>query len=159
MTALVAATGTAALAAPASFVAHAVHASGTGAVGAQATGSLSWSSSLKTVTITNVKFYVKGGECGSLAMTGWQGNTAVTSTYLYPADGSDLCVASNTTVSLGTVSLTAGVAGGVTDVFVGATDQTHKLLGYADCYQSASACEVGQTNSSLRTSKAASLRS
>ena len=132
-----------AAAAPTGFAAVAAHAGGAGATATSSTGAMSWSTSLRTVTLTNVKFFVKGGECATLLMGGFQGGTLVTSTYRYPASGS-ACPPANRTYPLGTVTLTATVPGGVQDVFITATDDSHDVTGWADCYRTASSCETGQ---------------
>lgn len=49
-----------------------------------------------------------------------------------------------TTLSLGTISRTAGVPGGITDLLVLVYDETHTVTGYADCYQTDSSCQTGQ---------------
>ncbi|MEV6636762.1 hypothetical protein AB0M54_39100 [Actinoplanes sp. NPDC051470] len=75
--------GTAALAAPTSFGTQLTHS--TGVIAVQTTGSVGWSSSLKTVTISNTRFFVRGGECATLYIAGYQGaNTRVTNYYRYP---------------------------------------------------------------------------
>ncbi|RSD19480.1 hypothetical protein [Amycolatopsis eburnea] len=109
----------AASAAPSVFVAKAVHSGGAGATAVSATGSLDWSTSLKTVTLANVKLFVKGGECGHLLIAGYQN-------------------------PIGTVSQTAEVAGGIQELEVFAVDDSHDVTGYADCYQVSSVCLTGQ---------------
>jgi len=131
-------------AAPSVFVAKAVHSGGAGATAVSATGNLAWSLSLKTVTLTNVKLFVKGGECGHLLIFGNQGSSVVTFPYRYPASGS-LCPAADKTYSIGTFSQTAGVAGGIDELDVFAFDDSHDVAGYAHCYQVSSVCLTGQS--------------
>ncbi|WP_410583186.1 hypothetical protein [Amycolatopsis sp. lyj-108] len=140
---LVAATVTTASAAPGGFTAAAVHGGGTGATATSATGAMGWSTSLKTVTLTNVRFFVKGGECAYLLIAGYQGGTVVTDPYRYPASGS-VCPAVNHTYSLGTITETSGPPGGVQELGVFVTDVRDVITGYAECYQTASACIRGQ---------------
>ncbi|MFI5610227.1 hypothetical protein [Amycolatopsis sp. NPDC051903] len=129
-------------AAPSAFVAKAVHSGGAGATAATATGTLAWSSSLKTVTLANVKLFVKGGECAHVLIAGYQGSTVVTDPFRFPSSGC-LRPAADHTYPIGTVSQTAGVAGGIQDLEVFAIDDDHDVTGFADCYQAESTCRTG----------------
>lgn len=139
--ALVTAIGGVASAAPARFAAAAVHSGGAGATGTSITGALSWSTSLKTVTLSDVKVFIKAYECNSLLIGGYQGSTLVTQQY-----GWDLrCAGTSDAVETFTpFSLTSGPPGGVQWVKILITDESHVITGYAYCYQSQSSCQTGQ---------------
>jgi hypothetical protein len=139
---LVTATSGVAAAAPPRFVAAAVHGGGAGATGTSITGALSWSSSLKTVTLSDVKTFIKAGECNSLVIGGYQGSTLVTEQFGYNLR----CAASSGDVreEFSPFSLTSGPAGGVQWVKITIKDENHLITGYAYCYQSKSSCQTGQ---------------
>ncbi|QFZ20757.1 hypothetical protein [Saccharothrix syringae] len=140
--ALVTATVGVASAAPARFAAAAVHSGGAGATGTSITGALSWSTSLKTVTLSDVRTFLKAGECNSLLIGGYQGSTLVTQQY-----GWDLKCATPSGDVVETYtpfSLTSGPPGGVQWVRILITDESHVITGYAYCYQSQSSCQTGQ---------------
>ncbi|MFC6089726.1 hypothetical protein ACFP3R_10625 [Saccharothrix lopnurensis] len=141
MATLVTAMGGVASAAPARFAAAAVHAGGAGATGTSITGALSWSTSLKTVTLSDVKTFIKAYECNSLLIGGYQGSTLVTQQY-----GWDLRCAGTTDAreTFTPFSLTSGPPGGVQWVKILIKDETDVITGYAYCYQSQSSCHTGQ---------------
>ncbi|MGN9909004.1 hypothetical protein ACTMTJ_15780 [Phytohabitans sp. LJ34] len=126
-------------AAPTSFVAKAVHASGAGRLAVQATGGLSWYS--RSVTATSVRFFANAGECGYVSVTGWQGSTSIDYA-VYPSGSGYYC--GGTTgkwFNIGNVPLDGSrVSGGITEVLVIVFDVTHAGQGYAECYRSGSTC-------------------
>lgn len=131
--ALIMISGTAALAAPSRYETTIRHTGGTIAV--QTTGSIGWSSSLKTATISNARFYVRGGECGQIWIAGYQNTNKVTDPYFYPTDGSYYCPSVNTWIPIGTVNFTSKVAGGVDELLIEIQDREHKITATTNCYQ------------------------
>jgi hypothetical protein len=139
--ALSAVTPNAATAAPRSFSAKVVHAGGQGATAATASGKISWSASLKTVTLSDVRLWVKGGECIHFSFDGYQGGTIVADAD-YPNTG-DYCPIGDVFYGIGTVSLTADRTGGISEADVHIYD-SHQITGYAWCGQRAATCSSGQ---------------
>src|SRR5689334_21813763 len=86
--ALASATAGAASAAPAGYTINVHHSSG--ALATALSGSLSWSTSLKTVTFTGTLF-VKAGECVTVTAVGYQGAAKVTGTYEFPGSDQKAC--------------------------------------------------------------------
>ncbi|WP_330275744.1 hypothetical protein OG205_08780 [Lentzea sp. NBC_00516] len=106
------------------------------------TGNLSWTSSLKTVTLSNVRTFYKAGECATLRIGGYQGSNLVTEEF-----GFQLRCASTSgdvTETFSPFGLTSGPPGGVQWVKIEITDDNHEITGYAYCYQSKSTCQTGQ---------------
>lgn len=142
--AAVVATATAAVAsaAPAGYTINVHHSSG--ALATALSGSLSWSTSLKTVTFTG-NLFVKAGECVTVTAVGYQGAAKVTGTYEFPGSDQKACALDgvNVTEPIGSHGLTATVPGGVDHVVIRLTDYDHEISHYANCYQNASVCQYG----------------
>ncbi|MEV4150562.1 hypothetical protein AB0J40_43400 [Amycolatopsis sp. NPDC049691] len=141
--AMASATAGVASAAPSGFTVNVNHSSGT--LATALSGSLSWSTSLKTVTIGDTSLFVKAGECITVTATGYQGSTKVTAPYEFPGSGQKACADQgvNVTGSIGTHGLTATVPGGVEHVVIRLTDFDHQISHYANCYRTASVCQYG----------------
>jgi hypothetical protein len=125
---------------PSRFSVAAVHAAGTGATAGLLSGSMAWSSSLKTVTLSGVKLFVKGGECVNFQLDGRQGSTIVAGIKRYPPQGGNYCPSADYTYSLGTIPLTADVTGGIEYVDFDINDYWHGVHGWAVCDRDAAAC-------------------
>lgn len=125
-------------AAPPSFTVNVNHSSG--ALATAVNGKLAWSTSLKTVTLSDTELFIKAGECVTLTARGYQGSTAVTPSFLF----SRTCaLGSNVTLPLENISLTASVPGGVEHVIIRLNDEDHDIHRYANCYRNASSCQQG----------------
>ena len=132
-------TSSAASASPSSFLARYVHAGGTGSVAVQGTGGLVWYN--RSVTATNVEFYVHAAECGTLVLQGLDSAGDVRSEHAFP----DLCASatSGRTYLFGDVVLDGSfVSGGLTTVMIYAFDDTDRAYGYTRCLRSSSACKI-----------------
>ncbi|WP_410640259.1 hypothetical protein [Amycolatopsis sp. lyj-346] len=140
---LLTATAGIASAAPTKFSVAAVHGGGTGATAVSATGNISWSSSLRTVTLSNVKVFMKGGECTYVQFFGYQGTTPMDSTPWYPAEPYR-CPSSDAVYNLGTISLTTDRPGGINHMIAEAHDVSHYILGWTNCEVADSVCYGGQ---------------
>ena len=140
LAAMLTATFNVASAAPTTFYVAAVHSGGAGATATSATGNIAWSSSFKTVTLTNVRMFVKGGECAYLSIAGRQGSTIVTEVRHFPDGPNFYCPSSDRTYSLGTVTLTSVPAGGVDHVNFDIYDVDHSGHGWAVCKRVDSSC-------------------
>ncbi|MDV5143643.1 hypothetical protein R1T08_04920 [Streptomyces sp. SBC-4] len=126
----------AASAAPSSFNTASVHGGGTGAVGAQVLGGISWYN--RSVTLTSVRFYIAPRECATFSVEAWQGGTRVD--YF---DVGEQCSWSSAGrwISYGNIQLDgSGVSGGITEVVIDVHDKTHAGHAWADCTRSASSC-------------------
>lgn len=111
----------------------------TGALATSTWGDLSWSSSLRTVTIANRGVFMRAGECYSLSITGFQGATKVTEAF---TDSDCATEGVNETWNWPfSLSLTATVPGGIDHVIIRLTDTGHDIKHYNNCYQSASVCQ------------------
>ncbi|WIY00303.1 hypothetical protein QRX60_40615 [Amycolatopsis mongoliensis] len=140
---LATATAGVASAAPSGFTVDVHHSSG--ALATALSGSLSWSTSSKTVTIGGTSLFVKAGECITVTATGYQGSTKVTDPYAFPGSNQKACADQGVDVtgSIGTHGLTAKVPGGVEHVVIRLTDYDHQIGHYANCYRTASVCQYG----------------
>ncbi|MEU8636221.1 hypothetical protein AB0C38_29000 [Amycolatopsis sp. NPDC048633] len=127
-------------ASPTKFALAVVHGGGTGATVGSLTGAMSWSSSLKTVTLSNVRLYVKAGECVHFEIAGRQGSTVVTDYLSYPPQGGQYCPDSDFTWPFGTISLTADRAGGVEHVNFDMYDYWHDIHGWINCDRRDATC-------------------
>ncbi|MFI5585771.1 hypothetical protein ACIA5G_12105 [Amycolatopsis sp. NPDC051758] len=101
---------------------------------------MSWSSSLKTVTLSDVKLFVKGGECINFQLDGRQGSTIVAGIKRHPPRGGNYCPSADYTYSFGTIGLTADTTGGIEYVDFDITDYDHGVHGWAVCDRGAAAC-------------------
>lgn len=112
-----------------------MHAAGTGATAGALTGGMSWSSSLKTVTLSDVELTVRAGECINFRIDGRQGSVVVAGPRSYPPaeHGGSYCTDSGDTWSFGTIGLTADARGGIEYVDFDITDYTHTLYGWTVC--------------------------
>lgn len=115
-------------AAPSNFTVNVNHSSGTLAMAIS--GNLSWSTSLRTVTFSNMQLYVRSGEHATVTWQAYQGDTLVDSLIL--EDGFSGPVVNS--------SLTSG-PGGIQRVIVRVYDVDHVINEYAHCYQTASVCQ------------------
>lgn len=128
-------TSPAAEAAPRSFSAASVHGGGTGAVGAQVTGGITWYN--RSVTLTSVRFYVAARECGRFSVAAWQGSRLVDSL----AASQQCAGATGRWITYDDIPLDGSlVPGGITEVIIDAYDDTHVGNGWADCTRSGSSC-------------------
>ncbi|MEV6873340.1 hypothetical protein [Amycolatopsis sp. NPDC051128] len=127
---------------PSRFAVAAVHSAGAGATAGLLTGAMSWSTSLKTVTLSGVKLFVKGGECINFQVAGRRGSTIVTDIKRYPSSpsGGSYCPAADYTYSFGTISITADSPGGIEYVDFDIVDYWHSVHGWAVCDRDAAAC-------------------
>ena len=130
-------------AAPTKFSVAVVHDGGTGATAVSATGNIAWSSSLKTVTLSNVRVFMKGGECSYVQFYGYQGTTIVDSSDWYPAEPYR-CPSSDAVYVFAKITLTADRPGGITHMIAEAHDWDHFILGWTNCEHSDSSCYSGQ---------------
>ncbi|MEV6624583.1 hypothetical protein AB0M83_22390 [Amycolatopsis sp. NPDC051106] len=138
--ALVAATAVPAVASPAKFALAVVHGGGTGATAGSLKGGMSWSASLKTVTLSEVTLFVKGGECIDFTIIGRQGSTVVTDGGQYPPQGGQYCPSADYTWWFGTISLTANRPGGIEHVNFDMYDYWHHTQGYINCDRREAVC-------------------
>lgn len=129
--AVVAGTTGAASAAPSGFTVNLYHSSGTLAMAIS--GNMSWSTSLRTVTFSNMQLYVRSGEVATVTWNAYQGDTVVDSKILSNVGGS---------TPIANTSLTSG-PGGVQRVIIRLYDVDHQINRYAHCYQVASVCQYG----------------
>jgi hypothetical protein len=118
-------------AAPAAFTVAVKHSSGT--VATSLSGHMRWSTSLKTVTLTDMSLYVRSGEHATMTFGGYQGTTLVTP--LFRLDDQ------HASTPVGGISLTASVPGGVQHVIIRLYDDQHVISEYANCFQAASVCQ------------------
>ncbi|MFJ8957982.1 hypothetical protein ACIRG5_01275 [Lentzea sp. NPDC102401] len=135
VTALVATTGGVASAATAGYYVAAKHSSGR--VAASSGGDLTWSSSLRTVTISNAYFSVIAGEWGDVSWQGYQGNTEVDSGTWKELDQRGL---GGRTVNYKPFTLTADVPGGITNVRITVRDIDHQVVAKVHCYYYMTSC-------------------
>lgn len=125
----------AAQAAPSSFVAASVHGGGTGAIGAEVVGGITWYN--RSVTLTSVRFYIAPRECGHFTVEAWQGGTRLD----YFGISQQCAGTTGRWISYGDILLDgSAVSGGITEVVIDAYDDTHAGNGWADCTRSASSC-------------------
>lgn len=137
---LAAATIGAADAAPSKFALSVAHGGGTGATAGSLTGSISWSASFKTVTLSNVQLFVKGGECIDLLIAGRQGSKLVTDNKWYPPNDGQYCPSTDYTWPFPDIALTAKVPGGIDHVNFDIYDYWHKTQGYLNCDRHEATC-------------------
>lgn len=129
--AVVGGTGGTASAAPPSFYVNVHHSSG--AVAMNISGSLAWSTSLRTVTFSAMQLYLKNFEVATVTWQAYQGNTVVDSLILSEVQQS---------TPIANSSLTSG-PGGIDHVVIRLYDVDHVISEYANCYQNASVCQYG----------------
>lgn len=129
----------AANASPSGFTAKYVHANGTGSIGVEATGGISWYN--RSVTLTSVRFYAHAGECGVLDVVADGGGTSVIDRY----QRGSLCGYATTGrwYALGDIVLDgSAVSGGITQLYIYVIDSTHDGMGEAYCVRTAARCQV-----------------
>lgn len=116
-------------AAPSNFTVNVYHSSGTLAMAIS--GNIGWSTSLRTVTFSNMQLYVRSGERATVTFNAYQGDTVVDWARLDDVRQS---------VPVANTSLTSG-PGGVQRVIIRLYDLDHVINEYAHCYQTASVCQ------------------
>jgi hypothetical protein len=134
---------TAASAAPSTFVARAVHAGGRGAIAAAATGSLSWSTSERTVSFSHLTLFVKANECAYVEFFGYQGSNVVTDIYSLPPGDAHCAGANDETVALPDFALSTSVRGGIESAEILVHDVTHQVDGSTNCNRVRTNCTMG----------------
>ena len=131
-------TGTASAGATMAYRVDVNHSSGT--LATSSWGTLTWSTSGRTVTVTGAHFYVRGGELGHVTWVGYQGSVSVGNTW---SDDLDRRGLTNYTLDYAPFSLSTDVAGGIDHVIIRVYDVEHQISGYANCYRGASTCQIG----------------
>lgn len=123
-------------ASPSGFTAAFVHAGGTGAVGAEAIGGITWYN--RSVSLTNVQIYAHASECARLDVSAYANGTRVDSyTSIEYCTGS----ASRWFPAIPSIPLDgSAVSGGITEVLIRVVDVNDTGYGYADCFRSGTAC-------------------
>ncbi|SDJ26631.1 hypothetical protein SAMN04488074_101933 [Lentzea albidocapillata subsp. violacea] len=117
-------------AAPSSFDVVVKHSSGV--IVGRLTGNIAWSSSGRTVMLTNQYLSVKTGECVEGAFAGYQGNTVVAG----PATLAPQCAST----PVGDVSLGTTVVGGIHRANIQLIDYVHRNKASVACHRTASVC-------------------
>jgi hypothetical protein len=130
---LVAGESTAAYASPSSFDVARVHVQGATAV--RVTGGLTWHN--RSVTLTNVRLYVKASECGSVLFSAYGIGEFIDDYYI-----EGICPGpSGHWFSFGDHFLDAtDDYGGIRELRIYVTDETHGGQNISFCLRSASAC-------------------
>jgi hypothetical protein len=139
LAAVVLGAGAPAQAAPSTFTARAVHGGGAGAVGAATTGGFAWTN--RSVSLTDVRLYVRSLECAYIHAVGYHGNNYVdsTTTALYCSNGPARWF------DVGNIPLDGSQQdGGIILVEVEVIDTNHNIRGYAHCARADSSCTTGQ---------------
>lgn len=128
--------GTAASASPSSFTVRFVHGGGTGAIGAAATGTITWYN--RSVGLTNVKVYAHALECSRLYVYAYAGSKNVdleyTRTFCAPPDRGEWFPAADILLD------GSAVSGGITEIDLYIVDEDHNGQGHVNCKRTASAC-------------------
>jgi hypothetical protein len=139
VTALVSTAGVAAAdvasAAAGTYKVNVNHSSGTLATSSQ--GNLTWSTSRRTVTISNASFYIKAGEWADVTWQGYQGNKLVHGGFW---DAQDRRLDTGTTVSYAPMSMSVDIPGGIEFVRIRVRDIYHEITSLKDCYYYMTTC-------------------
>lgn len=125
-------------AAPAGFTVNVNHS--TGALATSVSGKLAWSTSHRTVTLSDWGVFIRANECALVTMRGYQGSTPVTAPYQFGdcAESTDL-----PPIWKPPESITTTTPGGVQHVIIRLYDHWHEISHYANCYVTATTCQYG----------------
>lgn len=129
------ATASAADAAPSSFYTASVHGGGTGSIGAAFQGGLLWSN--RSVTLNTPRLYVASGECATIEVYAWQGETLLD---YYTPNRSYCPAGAGEWYRFSDIPLEGDIPGGVTEVAIFVDDLTHNGVGETDCLRAATMC-------------------
>jgi hypothetical protein len=135
MTAVAMGTAGVASAEPATFRVDVKHS--TGGLAASTWGDISWSTSQRTVTISNARLFVRGGEKARVTWTAYQGSTQIGGGYV---DELDQVGRPNFTRNYDPFHLTSTVPGGIDRVDISLYDDGHIILSWGFCHFSRPSC-------------------
>jgi len=120
---------------PATFKVDVKHSSGV--LATSTWGDISWSTSQRTVTISNSHLFVRSGEKAEVTWTAYQGQTQIGGGYV---DKRDRVGLPNFTRNYEPFTLTSTVPGGIDRVDISLYDDGHNILRWGFCRFSQPRC-------------------